>query len=111
MLKSVRTLVVPTFAALVTASFFVLAGTPSASAGKPCKSEVNALADAEASCGKILNCAGKAPPQSVKCTGRTNRWICRCVKVKGGVDSHYDAHDDGRYDVFAWLELATVPER
>ena len=107
MLKSVRTLVVPTFAILVTASFFVLAGTSSASAGKPCKSEVNSLADAETSCGKILNCAGKSPPQTIKCTGRTNRWICRCVKVKGGVDSHYNE----RYDIFAWLEPVTVPAR
>lgn len=103
MLKSARTLVVTAFTALGLASIFVLAATSSASAGKPCKSEVNLLADAEASCGKILNCAGKSPPQTIKCTGRTNRWICRCVKSKGGVDS--------RYDVFAWLEPVTIPER
>jgi len=96
MLKRVRVIFVATLTVLATTAFLLVAGTSGAYAGKPCKSQAASLEDAISSCEGILGCSKKSPPQEISCNGRTNRWICRCVKPK--------APTDGRIDPFSWLE-------
>lgn len=91
MLKRVRTTVVAILVTFAAATFLLVAGTSSALAAKPCKSQASALADAQSSCEAILGCSKKTPPQEISCRGRTNRWICKCVKPKGSTDGRFDA--------------------
>lgn len=98
MLKSVKTLVVAPLAIMATATFLLVAGTSDASAARPCKSQAADMSTAEGFCEEQLKCSKKTPPQEIKCTGRTNRWMCKCVKPKGP--------SGGSTDAFFWM----IPE-
>lgn len=102
MLKRVNSIIVAALAIFATAAFLTIAGTSDALAAKPCKYEGSALADAIEACGGKLKCSEKTPPQEISCTGRTNRWMCKCVKPKGSPNS--------KYGIFARIGLETKVE-
>ena len=67
---------------LAVAAFFLVAASQSSEAAKPCKSDASDRSTAEEFCAAKLKCSDKTPPEELKCTGQTGRWICRCVKPK-----------------------------
>ena len=65
--------------ALLTAASFILVGIDGAEAARRCKSSAYEYQDAWDFCWEQLKCDEKEPPQDMKCTGKTRRWICWCI--------------------------------